>query len=392
MTSYCIEVGAQSLNKYGEQLCGDKVEIVENDASGSTVMVLADGLGSGVKASILSTLTAKIISAMMAGGMSVEECVAAVAATLPVCEVRKIAYSTFTIIRIGADMEAEIYQYDNPRVFLLRDGKRLPMEETLKMIGGKAIYHSKVRLDDGDAFVAVSDGVVHAGVGIRLRFGWQLADIITFMEGIYKKEHTAKMLATVLLDQCSALYGGKPGDDTTVCVIKVRRRKQLNLLLGPPANPRDDKSMLEQFFSSPGKHIVCGGTTSGMVADYLGKPLEVDINGYADPAIPPIGKIEGVDLVTEGVVTISHVLEYARDYLAENLLYMQWSRNKDGASQIARMIFEQATDIDFFVGQAINAAHQNPDLPIAFNIKMRLVDNLAEALKRIGKRVNISYF
>ena len=145
------------------------------------------------------------------------------------------------------------------------------------------------------------------------------------------------------------------------------------------------------FFSKEGKHIVCGGTTSTLASEFLHKPMVADLN-YLDPEIPPIAKIEGVDLVTEGVITISKVLEYAKNFLEDNSSYSQWGYKRDGASLIARMLFEEATDINFFVGRAINPAHQNPNLPINFNIKMRLVEELSECLKQMGKRIKVSYF
>lgn len=145
------------------------------------------------------------------------------------------------------------------------------------------------------------------------------------------------------------------------------------------------------FFSKEGKHIVCGGTTSKLAAEYLGKEV-VPLLDYFDPEIPPIAKIEGVDLTTEGVITISKVLENAKSYLDSNEEYMQWSSKKDGASRISRMLFEEATDINFFVGMAVNPAHQNPNLPINFNIKMNLVSELSKCLKQMGKRIKVSYF
>ncbi|MEN6315800.1 MAG: SpoIIE family protein phosphatase [Clostridiaceae bacterium] len=390
MNNLFTDIGYHSLNKHGEQLCGDHIELVrQNDDS--VVMALADGLGSGVKASILSTLTSKIISTMMAQSMSIEECVLTVAETLPVCEVRKIAYSTFTIIRIVENKEAEIIQYDNPHVILLRDGKNVPFHETIMEIGGKTIYKSQIRICDGDVFIAMSDGAVHAGMGNKLNFGWQRDDITAFMEKIYNGKFTAKTLTTILLDECNRLYGGEPGDDTTVCVIKIRRRKPVNLLIGPPANSEDVTKMMSLFFSKEGKHIVCGGTTSELAARFLHKPVDATLD-YFDPEIPPTAKIEGVDLVTEGVVTINKVLYYAQNYIEDNEGYFDWGYKKDGASSIARLLFEEATDINLYVGKAVNPAHQNPDLPIGFSIKMRLVEELSECLKKMGKKVKVSYF
>lgn len=390
MNNLCADIGYRSVNKHGEQLCGDHVDVVEQDDN-SIVVVLADGLGSGVKASILSTLTSKIISTMMSEGMQLEDCVATMAATLPVCSVRGLAYSTFTIIRLVGNREAEIIQYDNPHVIMLRDGVNYELPTTLRNIDGKDIYSSRVLLSENDVFIAMSDGAIHAGVGTALNFGWQREDIINFMEAIIDIGFTAKTLTTVLLDECVRLYGNKPGDDTTICAIRIRRREPMNIVFGPPSNRADEGKMLSLFFSKEGKHIVCGGSTSTMVANYLGKQLIPSID-FPDPDIPPIAAIEGVDLTTEGVITINRVLEYARNYLEDNRSYSQWSSKRDGASQIARLLFEEATDINFFVGRAINPAHQNPNLPITFSIKMQLVDELSGCLKKMGKRIKVSYF
>ena len=390
MNNLCADIGWQSYNKYGETLCGDNVEIVDA-ANGTKFIVLADGMGSGVKANILSKLTAKIVSTMMAAGLQVEDCVETIAATLPVCKERCVAYSTFTIIALHGNEEAEIIQYDNPGVILLRDGGHYEFPSQEVVIGGKKILKARVKLQENDVFIMMSDGCIHAGVGIELNFGWQREDIISYMETFYDVGFTAKSLNSILLEECYRLYGGEPGDDTTACTIRIRKREPMSLVVGPPSNRDDDQKMMSLFFSKEGKHIVCGGSTSTLVARYLGKKLESTLD-FDDPEIPPIAKIEGVDLVTEGVITINKVLTYARDYLGENTMYMDWSSKRDGASQIARLLFEEAMDINFYVGRAINPAHQNPDLPINFNIKMQLVDELADCLKKMGKRIKVSYF
>ncbi len=390
MNNLCTDIGYVSVNKWGEQLCGDHVEVVDQGEN-SKVIVLADGMGSGVKANILSTLTAKIISTMMAANMRLEDCVSTIASTLPVCAVRQVAYSTFTIIRIIDNEEAEIIQYDNPLLILIRDGKFVEISKTGTEIDGKMIYRSRIKLQENDFLITMSDGAIHAGVGENLNFGWQRDDIIKFLEMMYDSSYTAKTYGMLLLEECNHLYGGRPGDDTTVCAVKIRNRQQVNLMIGPPSDRRDVNKMQSLFFSKEGKHIVCGGTTSTITAEFLNKPVIADLN-YMDPEIPPIAKIEGVDLVTEGVITISKVVEYAKAYLEDDKSGSQWNYKRDGASLIARMLFEEATDINFFVGCAVNPAHQNPDLPINFNIKMRLVEELADSLKKMGKSIKISRF
>ena len=390
MNDLCADIGYKSINHVGEQLCGDHVDIVEQGEN-SSVIVLADGLGSGVKASILSTLTSKIISTMMAAGLSLEECVATIAATLPVCSVRGVAYSTFTILHLIENQRVELIQYDNPLAIMIRDEKHYDYPTTEMTIGGKKIYKSVISLQENDLFVLMSDGCPHAGIGMAYNFGWKREEIVEFMETIAPVGYTAKTLSTMLVDECDKLYGHQPGDDATACVVRIRKRVPMNLLFGSPANRDDDSRMMSLFFSKEGKHIVCGGTTASVAARYLHKTLRPTMK-FEDPEIPPIAELDGVDLVTEGVITINRVVTYAKDYLADNKTYEQWAFKKDGASLIARLLFEEATDINFFVGRAINPAHQNPDLPISFSIKMNLVEELSKALRQMGKRIKVSYF
>lgn len=390
MNNLCADIGYKSINHVGEQLCGDHVDIVEQNEN-STVIVLADGLGSGVKASILSTLTSKIISTMMAEGLKLEDCVSTIAATLPICSVRGVAYSTFTILHLIDNKTVEIIQYDNPDVIFLRDNEIYDYPKQELNIDGKNVLKSTISLRENDIMVAMSDGCPHAGIGLAFNFGWKWADIAEFMKGISLAGYTAKTLATMLVDQCDKEYGHKPGDDATACVIKIRKREPVNILFGPPRNRDDCNRMMSLFFSKEGKHIVCGGTTSSIAAAYLGKPVKASLC-FESGDVPPIAEIEGVDLVTEGVITINKVIEYARDVLDKNEFYETWSFKRDGASLICRLLFEEATDINFYVGRAVNPAHQNPDLPITFNIKMNLVEELSSCLKQMGKRIKVSYF
>ena len=390
MNNLCADIGYKSINHFGEQLCGDHVDIIEQDEN-SSVIVLADGLGSGVKASILSTLTSKIISTMMAEGLKLEDCVSTIAATLPICSVRGVAYSTFTILHLIDNETVEIIQYDNPDVIFLRDNEIYDYPKQELNIDGKKVLKSTISLRENDILVAMSDGCPHAGIGIAFNFGWKWEDIAGFMKDISVAGYTAKTLATMLVDQCDKEYGHRPGDDATACVVKIRRREPINILFGPPRNRDDCDRMMSLFFSKEGKHIVCGGTTSSIAAAYLGKPVKASLS-FERGDVPPIAEIEGVDLVTEGVITINKVIEYAKDVLDKNEFYETWSFKRDGASLICQLLFEEATDINFYVGRAVNPAHQNPELPITFNIKMNLVEELSSCLKQMGKRIKVSYF
>ena len=198
MNDLCADIGCKSINHYGEELCGDHVEIV-NPNDNSMIIVLADGLGSGVKASILSTLTSKIISTMLAAGLPLEECVSTIAQTLPICSVRGVAYSTFTVINIINNDTAQIIQYDNPQAIFLRDGKSFDYPKTEMLIDGKKIYKSDIKLREDDLIVAMSDGCPHAGIGLSYNFGWSIKDITKFLESLYDTRLTAKPYQRYLL-------------------------------------------------------------------------------------------------------------------------------------------------------------------------------------------------
>ena len=389
MNDLCADIGYKSILHAGEQLCGDHVDIASDEQS--TVVVLADGLGSGVKASILSTLTSKIISTMMAEGLSVEDCVRTIAATLPVDSKHGVAYSTFTIVHLMNNTYADVIQYDNPQLILLRNGQNYDYPTQEMIVGDKKILRSRIRLEEGDLFIAMSDGCPHASAEEAYNMDWTRDDIIRFMETISLAGYNAKTLSTMLVDECWKLYAGEPRDDATACVIAIRKREPMNILFGPPSDPDDAERMMNLFFSKEGKHIICGGTTASIAAKHLRVPLRTG-SGEMVGGIPPTSELEGVDLVTEGVITMSRVVEYAHDFIGENAQYETWSYGRDGASMICRLLFEEATDINFYVGRAVNPAHQDPNLPINFHIKMRLVDELSEALCTMGKRVKISYF
>ncbi|MEG2621594.1 MAG: SpoIIE family protein phosphatase, partial [Clostridia bacterium] len=380
----CCESGYVSLNKVGEQLCGDRVEIAADE--NSSLIVLADGLGSGVKANILSTLTSKILSTMIMGGMQIEDCIPTIADTLPVCKVRGVAYSTFSVVRVVDNVMCELVQYDNPEIVVLRDGVRYNYPVTMRTVSGKAIREARFPVKEHDVIIAMSDGAPFAGVGHDFNYGWQLDNIVQFAEANYQPDNSAMYIAGNIAEACNALYEGEPGDDTTVAVMRVRARHPVNLVVGPPATRDQDIKMMNLFFAKEGEKIVCGGTTSGVAAKYLGRPVVPTID-YPDPEVPPISTIQGVNLVTEGVVTISKVLKIAEAWLAGDHADDGWLTKKDGASLVAQALVERATDINFFVGRAINPAHQNPNLPITFGIKIQLIEALAKVLEQMGKHI-----
>lgn len=382
-----LEYGYTSFNKYGEELCGDMVSIVNRN--GYTTIVLADGLGSGVKANILSTLTSKILSTMVSNDIPMEECIKTIIETLPVCKVRGVAYSTFSVIHLNNEGNGFMFEFDNPQCIFLRNCKQQELEKQELNILDKKIYKTDLNLKNQDVILIMSDGVPHAGIGKTLNLGWQREDIIEYLERNINKQMSARCIANVLASASEALYMQEPGDDTTVAAIKIREEQAVNIMIGPPTGREDNEKYVKDFLSKQGIRIVCGGTTSQIVAEYLHEEVETAIE-YENHELPPIGYIKGIDLVTEGVLTLRKLIELSETYLRVDSNIPKQFKFKDGASRLANFLFEEATNINFFVGQAVNEAHKN--LPIDSTLKFKLVEKLSENLKLMGKNVEVKYY
>ena len=388
--SLYIDASFESLSKYKEELCGDKVEILRDE--NSLVVVLADGLGSGVKANILATLTSKIIGTFMANGLNIEEAVETIANTLPVCRERDMAYSTFSILQIFNSGEGYSVEFDNPSLFRLRKGKASPIETESRIISGKIVKEARFTVSQDDLFIMVSDGVIHAGIGQTLNLGWQWENVNEYIQKIYKSDMSSQSITKLLLSACDNLYAHKPGDDATVVAIKIKKPVNLSLMVGPPVNAEEDRELVYKFIKREGKKVICGGTTSQIVARELGKEVRASLE-YYNQAIPPTAEIEGINLTTEGVLTLRTALDLIKACISsESTMKVFLKLNKqDGASKLAKILMEESTNIYFIVGRAINPAHQNPDFPLNLSLKLKLVEEIAGCLKHIGKQVSIEY-
>lgn len=388
---YFIDIANYSVNKHGEELCGDNVEYIKLEDG--IIVVLADGLGSGVKANILATLTSKIAITMLKEGASIEETIDTITNTLPECQVRKLAYSTFTIVKVSNDGEVYMVEYDNPAVFFYRNGRAYPIVKQEKEVNNKLIYESHFTMNKNDVLTIVSDGVIHAGVGVRLNLGWQWEHVNNYLADLVKVECSADTIASNLMSVCESLYANSPGDDTTVIAIKTRPVQYVDIFTGPPANKADDKIMVENILAAKEKVIICGGTTANIVSSKLNKPIEIDLVNYTSE-VPPAGYMEGVTLVTEGLLTLNKVKKLLRTY------YQQKSKGEvpamiqglDGASKIARILLYDSTHIHLWVGKAVNPAHQNPNFPWEFSLKIKVMEEIKKYLEYIGKNVAITFY
>lgn len=381
-----LEHGYTSINKHGEELCGD---MVESSVSGDyTTVVLADGLGSGVKANILSTLTSKILCTMISNEVSIEDCIETIIQSLPVCKERGISYSTFSVIHVNKEGKGHLFEFDNPQAIYYHRGKCMDFDRKALDIYGKRVYETVLSLEENDVVMVMSDGVIHAGVGMILNFGWERKQIMDYMDHNITNSMSARCIAHLLAAASNDLYVDNPGDDTTVAALKIRKRLDVNIMVGPPVDKENDEQHVKMFLEGPGKKIVCGGTSSQIVARYLDKPLKTYLD-FPDKDIPPIGYISGIDLVTEGVITLRRLVELSDKYISASDLTPKYYNKKDGASLLANILFEEATHIHFFVGQSVNKAHKG--LPLDTTMKLKLIEKISQNLSKMGKCVDVDY-
>jgi len=379
-----FEVGQSQLNKKDEELCGDSIAVAESDDS--LIIVCSDGLGSGVKASILASLTSKMASTMLQQGCTIEDVIETLAHTLPVCEVRGLAYSTFSILQLMRDGRAYLAEYDNPAAYLGNRGKLLEIPRRARVIAERVIRESYFQLKPGDWVCLISDGVLHAGIGGIWNLGWGSERIGSFLERVAGKGEEASAAAEEVTALVNKLYNGRPGDDASVVFVRARQPRCLSLLFGPPKDRADDGEIVRRLMECPGRRVVCGGTTGNLVARELGKTIRVDLASMNEK-VPPTAFIDGIDLVSEGMLTVSYAVDMVRSGVRRHDLAFR----RDGASRLALLLLE-GDRIDIMVGRALNPAHQSPEVPLSLGLKNKVVEDLVRALEQRGKVVRVEYY
>ena len=385
---YYMDFAYGSLIKHGEELCGDMVEFFNDE--NQFVAVLSDGMGSGVKANILATLTAKIGLTMLKEGMRIEEVVETVSQTLPVCSQNKVAYSTFTMVKVAKDGFAYIVEFDNPTVFFMRGEEMLRLDWNERIINNKKIRECKIQLKERDRIVMVSDGVEFAGTRPTLNYSWQWKDIAKHLLKFTNENMNAKTITNNLLGVCNQLYYFEPADDTTVATIKVSHDSKAVLFSGPPINKKMDKEVVHKMMGSAGKKIVCGGTTANIVARELNVEYKSSTE-IVDEDIPPIGYIEGIDLVTEGVLTLRKSCEILKKLLTTNddsFLH----KKKDAATLLSKILYEDCIHIKMIIGRCINPENLITDNSDDLSARLYVLNEMKNVLVKLGKIVEVEYY
>jgi hypothetical protein len=384
-----VECNWISLNKAGEELCGDSVMI--RTKPDSFVAVLSDGLGSGVKASILSTITAEIAARMFEADGRVEDVMQTLAETLPECSVRKLAYATFAVLIVYNGRDAHIVLFDSPPLILFRNAEVVPIPVEERQVKGRIIKEAHFELRENDYMVLVSDGYEHAGLGGIFRLGWGWKNVATAVQRFAQTGMDTVKLTEAMSKTCLKLYNDKPGDDATVICMKVRPAISVCVLTGPPANKDMDEFAVSRLMAAAGDKIICGGSTAQMTARILREKLEVE---WVPPwkrtsdepkkkGSPPTAVIKGINLVTEGILTLGQALEIMRSARTIHDL----PRDNDAATRLAHYLLE-ADDIHLIVGTAINP-NQVADLIRGEPMRMGYIRELVSDLNARNKIVTV---
>jgi hypothetical protein len=381
-----VEMAHQALNKRGEELCGDQVKVARS--SDQFIVALSDGLGSGVKANILATLTAEIAVSMLEQNAAIDEVIDTLVETLPECKVRRLAYATFTILQIKKGQRAYLVNFDNPDLFFIRDRQIVNLTYRERKVRDRTIRETDFDLHIGDYMVMVSDGYIHAGVGGLYRLGWGWNNIATSIKRWSDTGGDAYQLVDALAKTCDKLYGGKPGDDATAIAMKVRAPVEATVFTGPPSESALDKVAVQRLMAGRGKKVICGGTTAQIAERVLGAKLEVVWNKFSrqdSEKIPPTARLPGIDLVTEGVITLSKAMERIEGITQVG----QLPHKPDGATELARILLA-ADRIHFIVGDAINP-QQIADVVRGKPMRQVILESLIKELEEKGKLVTVEH-
>ncbi len=389
---FFIEVDHRQLNKKSNLSCGDFFISRRFEQKGRIIAVLADGLGSGIKASVLSTLTATMALNFVANDIDIVTVSRIIMETLPVCQERKIGYSTFTIVDIADSGHVRIIEYDNPKALLSRGGTFSNIERQqvwLKAQDGRqiAVHFADFKLQLNDRLIFYTDGVTQAGMGSpRFPMGWGEANVKQFVQYLIDghPELSAGDLSQQLVGRSRFIDGGEACDDISAAVVYMRQPRRCHVFTGPPVEKEMDKQLAELFSSEKGVKIICGGSTSQILARELNREVEVILSS-GSTEVPPISKMEGADLITEGTITLTRVAS-----ILEFISYFN-DVPKDAAEKMVALLLS-SDHIQFVVGLSVNLAHQNPGVAWDLELRKNVVKKIVQLLQRkFLKFVSVRY-
>jgi serine/threonine protein phosphatase PrpC len=389
---FFVEVDYQQKSYEGQRICGDVFLTSKIKEENRIVAVLSDGMGHGVKASVLATLTATMAVNFTKEHKEPEKTAEIIMKTLPECSERRMNYSTFTIIDIEHNGKTTLLEYDNPECVIIRDRKIFKPEQRDIVLAGESDCGKQIRICNftplkGDRIVFCSDGITQSGLGTpRFPFGWGIDNVARFSIDMIRQypQISARDLAGRILNMAYRNDGFQSKDDSTCAIVYFREPRELLICTGPPFNKEDDQALAAAVHEFKGKKIVMGATTGDIISRELNLKIE-DVFIFEDPDLPPLNVMEGIDLFTEGILTLNKV---------EKILYVynaNYKLGKGPADEIVKLILESDA-IKIIIGTKINIAHQDPHLPVELEIRRTVVNRIARLLEeKFLKKIIINY-
>ena len=384
-----IDIDCAQEKKYNQNTYGDYFLSKRYPDMGTLIAVLSDGLGSGIKANILATMTATMLLKFVEAGADIKTACEVIMNSLPVCQVRKISYSTFSVAHCSEDGEVKIVEEGNPNFIYISEGKVIEPEykvidsDTFK---NRDMHVYKIKLKLGDRLIFCSDGVTQAGLGNpELKLGLRRSGLIRFLlEKIKDKPDisSSELAKFVVRVAVNTEVDRKPKDDTSCCVIYYREPRRALIFTGPPYHQEKDNEYANEFYNSKAKKAICGGTTANLISRELNIPVRCDI-ARSVGKLPAVSQMEGVDLVTEGILTLTRTVEYLENGFHD--------KEKNAAYELMQFLLSSDC-IEFMVGAKLNQAHYDPNLPIEIEIRKNIVKKMAKILEdKYIKRVTLRY-
>lgn len=384
-----IDIDCAQEKKYNQNTYGDYFLSKRYPDMGTLIAVLSDGLGSGIKANILATMTATMLLKFVEAGADIKTACEVIMNSLPVCQVRKISYSTFSVAHCSEDGEVKIVEEGNPNFIYISNGRVIEPEykvidsDTFK---NRHMHVYKIKLKLGDRLIFCSDGVTQAGLGNpELKLGLRRSGLIRFLlEKIKDKPDisSSELAKFVVRVAVNTEVDRKPKDDTSCCVIYYREPRRALIFTGPPYHQEKDNEYANEFYNSKAKKAICGGTTANLISRELNIPVRCDI-ARSVGKLPAVSQMEGIDLVTEGILTLTRTVEYLENGFHD--------KEKNAAYELMQFLLSSDC-IEFMVGAKLNQAHYDPNLPIEIEIRKNIVKKMAKILEdKYIKRVTLRY-
>ena len=381
-----IDIDCSQMKKYNQNAYGDYFVSKRYPDEAKLIAVLSDGLGSGIKANILSCMTATMLLRFIEGDqIPTDKAAEIIMNSLPVCKVRRISYSTFSAIEVNDDGNAKIVEEGNPEFVWIRVIQ--PEYEAIpsKTFKNRCLKVYKIKLELGDRLIFCSDGVTQSGLGGgRLKLGLRREGLIVLLQDKLKEcpDISSTELSQYIVNQARNIETDRlPKDDISSCVLYFREPREALVFTGPPYHQQKDKEYAEMFANFKGKKAIAGGTTANLISRELNRPITMDTT-ISIGKLPSCSYMEGVDLVTEGILTLTKTLEYLENGTSDI---------DNAAGKLVKFLLDSDC-INFMVGAKLNQAHYDPALPIEIEIRKNIIKKIACVLQeKYFKKVNVQY-